>query len=266
MRQHICAALPEDASYSVLREAVLRYERVQFKWGVNNVFAQDSVLLGHRQHHDESTPMEIDRIGKGRYGKPGSGKGNKGKDQKGEGKDGKGKGKGGGKGKPWQAQDWRSNGKGNKGKDAKGGKGKGKGGGKGRLDTDVCGNCARRGHWKNECWYPPQGRVQQVADDGQQSQALPSSAASTVSQATASTRVPTLSSRQVNRVFASVAENDEEVDLTVFSCVGESSVRVVQMHSCPHVQVHKPGSPHEPSSLQVQVHEPGSPHEPLRPA
>ena len=76
------------------------------------------VLLGHRQHHDESTPMEIDRVGKGKYGKPGHGKGSKGKDQKGKGKDGKGKGKGGGKGKPWQAQDWRSNGKGNKGKEA----------------------------------------------------------------------------------------------------------------------------------------------------
>ncbi|CAE7327697.1 unnamed protein product [Symbiodinium microadriaticum] len=200
MRQHICAALPEDASYSVLREAVLRYERVQFKWGVNNVFAQDSVLLGHRQHHDESTPMEIDRVGKGKYGKPGHGKGNKGKDQKGKGKDGRGKGKGGGKGKPWQAQDWRSNGKGNKGKDPKGGKGKGKGGGKGRLDPDVCGNCGRRGHWKNECWFQPQGRVQQVADDGQQSQA-------------------------VNRVFASVAESDEEIDLTVFSCTGAAQVQ-----------------------------------------
>ena len=94
MRQHICASLPEDASYSVLREAVLRFERVQFKWGANNVFAQDSMLLGTKQHsNDDAMPMEIDRIkGKPKGGKPKGGKEGKGA----RGKD-KGKGKGGGK-------------------------------------------------------------------------------------------------------------------------------------------------------------------------
>ncbi|CAE7502067.1 RE1, partial [Symbiodinium necroappetens] len=144
MRQHICAALPEDASYSVLREAVLRYERVQFKWGVNNVFAQDSVLLGHRQHHDESTPMEIDRVGnvgKGKYGKPGHGKGNKGKVEREKEEE--------------------------------------------RVDLTL---------------MSVETVVAVVADDGQQSQA-------------------------VNRVYASVAESDEEIDLTVFSCAGPVQVQ-----------------------------------------
>ena len=235
MRQHICASLPEDASYSVLREAVLRFERVQFKWGANNVFAQDSMLLGTKQHsNDDAMPMEIDRIkGKPKGGKPKGGKEGKGA----RGKD-KGKGKGGGKGKGWYSQDWKGKGKGYKGKDDKGGKGKAKGAPKGRLDPDVCGNCGRRGHWKNECWLPPmQGRVQQVADDGQIT-GVPSSAASSVSQATASTRAPTVGSRQVNRVeaFSAVVESDEEVDLTVYSMPSGSHVRVVQYRSAVHVQ------------------------------
>ena len=63
MRQHISATMPEDASYPTLREAILRYERTQFKWGTNNLFGTDSLLLGTRTTttNDEPTPMEIDR-------------------------------------------------------------------------------------------------------------------------------------------------------------------------------------------------------------
>ena len=126
----------------------------------------------------------------------------------------------------------------------------------------VCGNCGRRGHWKNECWLPPmQGRVQQVADDGHIT-GVPSSAASSVSQATASTRAPTVGSRQVNRVeaFSAVVESDEEVDLTVYSMPSGSHVRVVQYRSAVHVQssagpgaiMRSPGARCSPGAIKVQ--------------
>ena len=55
MRQHISASLPEDASYTTLREAILRHERTQFKWGTHNLFGSDAVLLGSpsKTPHDE---------------------------------------------------------------------------------------------------------------------------------------------------------------------------------------------------------------------
>ena len=53
----------------------------------------------------------------------------------------------------------------------------------------------------------------------------------------------------MNRVFASVAESDDEIDLTVFSCAGESSVRAVQMQSGAQVQS---GPGQVQSSAQVQ--------------
>ena len=93
VRAHISASLDESASYAILRECILRLERVQFKWNSTNVFASDTGLFGGRgkgsdQPYSDAVPMEVDRI---------KGKG-KGKQQKGKGgKHGKGDGKGKGK-------------------------------------------------------------------------------------------------------------------------------------------------------------------------
>ena len=61
MRQHICASLPENAAYSTLREAILRYERTQFRWGTQNVFAQDSSLLTQRPNASQDFNSNVDR-------------------------------------------------------------------------------------------------------------------------------------------------------------------------------------------------------------
>ena len=153
--------MPEDASYPTLREAILRYERIQFKWGTKN--GTDSLFLGTKatSANDEPTPMEIDRI-------KGKGKG-KGKDSKG-GKQVKGdKPKGKGQ-QQWNAS-WQGQGKGyqqswspgwqSKGKD----KGKGRGKDKGaQRETRACNICHKAGHLAKDCWSNPKskGKVNQV--------------------------------------------------------------------------------------------------------
>ena len=172
MRQHISASLPEDASYTTLREAILRYERTQFKWGTHNLFGTDPVLLGPsvKSHHEEPVPMEVDAV-----------------TWKGKGKDGKGKGKqqkGKGKGKQQQQQPY--NGKGKDGKQNHKGKDKGKGKqGKGRgKSTAECYTCGKTGHLQRDCWQNP-NRVQQVGEGGSAVSTVAPSASASNSGATA---------------------------------------------------------------------------------
>ena len=91
-RNQVHATLPEDASYSSVRDCVLRIERQQFKWQGVSYFG-DAAQGSGAGSGDGAVPMEIDRLaGKGKKGK---GK-EKGKDSKGkgkQGKDSKGKGK-----------------------------------------------------------------------------------------------------------------------------------------------------------------------------
>ena len=129
MKNHLATVLTEHATYSEIREAALRYERMQQKWTPATLFSHEF----SRGSRDEPTPMEVDRL----KGKPG-----KGKDQKGKGKDSKGKGKHG-------------KSKGDKGKSDKGKNkgGKDKGGGKSQAQwPQVCGWCQKPGHYKRDCF------------------------------------------------------------------------------------------------------------------
>ena len=180
MRQHISATLPEDASYTTLREAILRYERTQFKWGTHNLFGSDSVLLGgapkNQPQYDEPTPMDVDRVAwKGK----GKGKGKGGKDGKGKGgKDGKGKGKHLKGGKPSNQRQQQPKGKGKGDKNGKGSKGKGKSSNKSNVE---CYTCGKTGHYQKDCWHNPQ-RVNQVAESAASSTIAPSAGASQAGQ------------------------------------------------------------------------------------
>ena len=199
MRQHISASLPEDASYTTLREAILRYERTQFKWGTHNLFGSDSVLLGSpsKTSQDEPVPMEIDRV--------------KGKDGKGK---GKGKGKGDNKGKggkpPKGYPKGKQSGKGEQPKGKKGSKGKGSytpGSGKGAI---ICHNCHKAGHYARDCWQP---KVQQIQDNTQVQQSQPSqpsqasNAPSSAWSAAASSQAST-AVRRVEQVFVDMSDLD----------------------------------------------------------
>ena len=199
VRQRISASLPEDASYTTLREAILRYERTQFKWGTHNLFGSDSVLLGSpsKISQDEPVPMEVDRV---------KGKGGKGK-SKGKGKgDSKGKG-----GKPLKGNPkGKQSGKGEQRKGKKGSKGKGsytQGPGKGAI---ICHNCHKAGHYARDCWQP---KVQQVQDNTQVQQPQPpqpsyaSSVPSSAWSAAASSQVST-AVRRVEQVFVDMSALD----------------------------------------------------------
>lgn len=155
VKSHVTVNLPEDASYAVLREMLMKWERGIQKWS-------SSLVSGGNAHSDA---MDVDQIGQVKGGDKGKDKG------KGKGKD-KGKGKGKGKGYHPQQQQYQQHyhqhygqekGKGKKGKD--GGKhqqqwstwskGKGKeskGKGQGQAQQNQCRLCGQCGHWKNECW------------------------------------------------------------------------------------------------------------------
>ena len=136
MKSHLATILTEHATYAEIREAALRYERMQQKWTPASLFSHE--FGGSRGSRDEPTPMEVDRVGKGPKGKDpkGKGKGSKGKDGKGKGKwNNNSKGKG----------DWNKDSK-NKGKG-----GKDKGGGKAQW-PQVCGWCQKPGHFKRDCF------------------------------------------------------------------------------------------------------------------
>ena len=136
MKSHLATILTEHATYAEIREAALRYERMQQKWTPASLFSHE--FGGSRGSRDEPTPMEVDRVGKGPKGKDpkGKGKGSKGKDSKGKGKwNNNSKGKG----------DWNKDSKG------KGKGGKDKNGGKAQW-PQVCGWCQKPGHFKRDCF------------------------------------------------------------------------------------------------------------------
>ncbi|CAE7566837.1 RE1 [Symbiodinium sp. CCMP2592] len=175
-KNQIYASLPEDATYTQVREASLRIERQHFKWQSVSYFG--TVREATAQRHDEATQMEIDAV---QWGKP------KGKGGKPQGKD-KGKGKGGKKGQHAQTPHGGKP-KGGKGKDqGKGGKqpGKDKGKGKGKGDKSQveCYNCGRKGHYAAECWRSKgQANVHQVVNNPTPSEAAPSTVGPSASQA-----------------------------------------------------------------------------------
>ncbi|CAE7302550.1 unnamed protein product, partial [Symbiodinium sp. CCMP2592] len=125
-RSHIAASLDENASYSTLRECVLKFERTQFKWSGMHVFSPDGLFAASNADAGGQQPMDVDAVTKGKdrkgkKGPKGKGKGDKGKQGKGQWNyqqnqwgqpKGKGKGDKGNKGKqqPWQGNQWQGKG------------------------------------------------------------------------------------------------------------------------------------------------------------
>ena len=149
MKQHLQLWVDDSTTYDSLKAKVMQLESLSTRWDASN-----SLSLPTRAGADESTPMEVDYIGKSNdKGKRG---GKKGKDGKGKAK-GKDKGKSKQEGKGiWKSFDkgksaWEK-GQGKKGKNAeKGTKGK----------TGGCFICGKQGHVAKECWK----RVQQVEEN-----------------------------------------------------------------------------------------------------
>ncbi|CAE7616396.1 GIP [Symbiodinium natans] len=72
MRNHLATILTEDVTYDALREAALRFERMNAKWDARNLFAGDSLFANRRQPagpNDGPVPME-GRGDKGQKGNP----------------------------------------------------------------------------------------------------------------------------------------------------------------------------------------------------
>ena len=144
-------ALGPDTTYQEVRDKILLYERSTAKWHTNTSLAMPSL-----QDSGGPTPMEVDRVEKGKKGKGKKGKGTK---------------------------------DGSKGKDSKGKKkGKNKGGSGRDASAPECFNCGKRGHYARDCWSKPakgkgkSGRVNQVQEEAAPatpSGASTSSAAST---------------------------------------------------------------------------------------
>ena len=135
-------------------EKITSYERVSKAWTSDQVLkhVNDAPNYGANSG-DGPTPMEVDRVekGKGKSKHKGKGRGSSSGNEwvnawmygrgRGRGRANKGKGKGKSKGK-------------NKGKkgNQKGGSSKGKkGGGRGKVAYGQCSNCYEFGHWSREC-------------------------------------------------------------------------------------------------------------------
>ena len=213
MRNHLATILTEDVTYDALREAALRFERMNAKWDARNLFAGDSLFANRRQPagpNDGPVPMEVDALQrkgnpKGYKGKPkgpkggGSPKGTKG--PKGGNPQGPKSGKPKGKGRGDKGQ------KGNpKGPDA----------GKGARQNVICHACGKRGHYKSECWQ----NVQHVQGDDASTTA-PSTAGPSASQVRPSPDTST-TMRSVNMV---------QIDMTGDWCGG--SINALTADSCP---------------------------------
>ena len=152
MRRYLQMQVTETTTYETLRERVLQYERSSSTWNSDHVLKS----LGMEQPHDGPTPMEVDRLEKGKP-KGGAKKGPKGFGKPSEKWNGKDKGK---ISKPWG---WPGNKQ--KSKQAGGFKGKGKygkpsDGGKSKKGAGVCFLCGKPGHFAAECRH----NVNQVAN------------------------------------------------------------------------------------------------------
>ena len=178
MRNHLATILTEDVTYDVLREAALRFERMNAKWDARNLFQSDSMFSKSRGSDQGPVPMEVDAVqtkGKGK----GKGKGKQqkgGKAQEGKGKQQKGAGKGAQKGRGKHQK--------GSGKGAQKGRGNQPGSGKGAQDV-VCHVCQRRGHYAKDCWHAVR-QVNQQSEPSAPSVApssAPTSAGPSVSQA-----------------------------------------------------------------------------------
>eukprot|EP00435_Cladocopium_sp_Y103_P046416 s2067_g13.t1 len=160
LKTYLQLTLKDTTTYEELREAALRYDQSTIKW--TQAMSEPS---RHCTTNDTATPMDVDRVEKGK-GKKGKAKRNaKGKDKnKGKQKSkqshekGQQSGKGYGnqqqsswnsKGSSWQNSSWNggndNSGKG--GKSQKGGKSKDAGKGK---DT-TCHRCGGHGHYARDC-------------------------------------------------------------------------------------------------------------------
>ena len=148
MRNHLATILTEDVTYDVLREAALRFERMNAKWDARNLFQSDSMFSKSRVSDQAPVPMEIDAVQANCKGK---GKG-RGKQQKGaKAQEGKGKQQKGGKAQKGKGKQQKGSGKGSS-QGQKGGKAGQQGAGKGAPDV-TCHVCHKRGHYAKDCWH-----------------------------------------------------------------------------------------------------------------
>ena len=214
LRTHVSINCPENASYDVLREVILRYERATQKWTTQVVTGFTSL--------DTSAPMEVDLVQKGKAGKSKGDKGGKGsKGGEGQGSwykpsghwynsKGYGKDKGGNKGK-----DGKDKGGGKKGGKSQNDKGKGKGK---PVPADTCKICGKKGHWSRECWMnKPNNRVNQVNDS------FPPSSSTSSTTLTPNAQYRTDNSANIKRVFNLAADVDAPL-CTVHELGSESEV------------------------------------------
>ena len=216
VKSHVTVNLPEDASYTTLREMLLKWERGTQTW-------TSSIVSGGTIGSDPNA-MEVDQIGqikgKSKSGKPtwkGARDGSKG-DKNGKQWPWTPKGKGhadgkGEKGPKGKNSDWSQKGVWgkSKGKGKPGPKGKGPGG---QSDHNQCRLCGQTGHWAKECWMNKQ-RIQQVGQSGQDAapSGLPAHAQSQVANSTAAPHHQALQQQQA-RVKRVVCLLDEPASST----------------------------------------------------
>ena len=231
LREHLQLSITESSTYKEIREKIMSYEKVSKAWSQETILRQ--IQADSQGDASGPTPMDVDRVekgkGKGKKGDKG-GKGQKGgwwnnfwsfgKGKKGD-KGGKSKGRGRGKGK---------NGKGKgKSKGKKGGKNKG---GKDRVAENQCAVCFEYGHWSREC---PSRMVNQV----QESAPPPTNQASSSNQPPSQpTRTPS-SSYHSSSTTNSTVRRIFNLGMPSISSSSSSNVRVVFEEIPEEIPVHE---------------------------